>query len=116
MSRISIDDFSGGVIGGSIIKGTLELNDIIEIRPGLISKNENDIQYRPIITKIISLKTENNSLVKAIPGGLIGVGTLIDPFLTKDDRMKGQIIGKVGCLPPVFNIPGLLIIVSVALY
>ena len=39
----------------------------------------------------------------AIPGGLIGIGTNIDPTLCKSDRMLGQVMGDLGQLPDVYN-------------
>jgi translation initiation factor 2 subunit 3 len=40
---------------------------------------------------------------KATCGGLIGVGTLLDPAQTKADSLVGNIIGKPDNLPPVLN-------------
>lgn len=37
-----------------------------------------------------------------IPGGLIGVGTKIDPTLCRADRLVGHVLGQVGTLPDVF--------------
>ena len=39
----------------------------------------------------------------AVPGGLIGVGTTIDPTLTRSDRLVGQVLGLKGHLPDVFS-------------
>jgi translation initiation factor 2 subunit 3 len=41
-------------------------------------------------------------LLFRIPGGLIGVGTKIDPTLCRADRLVGQVLGEVGTLPDVF--------------
>ena len=38
-----------------------------------------------------------------MPGGLIGVGTTVDPTLTRADRLVGQVLGEVGKLPKVFT-------------
>jgi translation initiation factor 2 gamma subunit (eIF-2gamma) len=48
------------------------------------------------------LFAEKNELQFAVPGGLIGVGTTIDPTLTRADRLVGQVLGEVGELPDVF--------------
>lgn len=37
----------------------------------------------------------------AIPGGLIGVGTLADPSLTRANKIVGQVVGKPGQMPEV---------------
>ena len=90
----------GGVVGGSIIQGRLKIGDEIEIRPGYKA----DKGYKPLITKIVSLVSgSGNKLEEAYPGGLIGVGTELDPSLTKADRLVGNILGEKGTLPPVRN-------------
>ena len=38
----------------------------------------------------------------AIPGGLIAVGTKVDPQFTRSDNLVGQIIGHPGSMPQVF--------------
>jgi translation initiation factor 2 subunit 3 len=48
------------------------------------------------------LNAEKNELLYAIPGGLIGVGLKIDPFLTIADRLVGQVMGYPGSLPNIF--------------
>jgi translation initiation factor 2 subunit 3 len=98
-----ISELKGGVAGGSILCGVLRLGDQIEIRPGVISKNEQgQIQCRPILSQIVSLFAEKNSLEYAVPGGLIGVGTQIDPTLCRADRLVGQVLGLVGKLPEIY--------------
>ena len=37
----------------------------------------------------------------AVPGGLIGVGLKVDPFITRSDRLVGQIIGHKDKMPEV---------------
>lgn len=94
----------GGVAGGSIICGVLKLGDEIEIRPGIVSKNnEGKIQCQPIFSRILSLFAEGNSLQFAVPGGLIGVGTKIDPTLCRADRLVGHVLGAVGKLPMIYT-------------
>ncbi|ERE63937.1 eukaryotic translation initiation factor 2 subunit 3-like protein, partial [Cricetulus griseus] len=46
---------------------------------------------------------EHNDLQYAVPVGLIGVGTKIDPTLCQADRMVGQVLGAVGALPEIFT-------------
>lgn len=68
-----VDDLKGGVAGGSILKGILTVGMEIEVRPGLVSKdNEGKLTCRPIISRIVSLYAEQNELQFAVPGGLIG--------------------------------------------
>jgi len=99
-----VDDLKGGVAGGSILKGVLKVNQEIEIRPGIISKDDDGkLRCQPIFSKVVSLYTELNDLQYAVPGGLIGVGTKIDPTLCRADRMVGQVLGAVGALPDIFT-------------
>jgi translation initiation factor 2 subunit 3 len=87
-----VEGLKGGVAGGSILKGVLRLNDEVEVRPGIITKDKaGAVKCIPIMSKIISLFAEHNDLKYAVPGGLIGVGTKIDPTLTRADRLVGQV-------------------------
>lgn len=99
-----VDDLKGGVAGGSILRGVLKVNQEIEIRPGIISKDsDGKLKCQPIFSKIVSLFAEHNDLQFAAPGGLIGVGTKIDPTLCRADRMVGQVLGAVGALPDMYT-------------
>jgi translation initiation factor 2 subunit 3 len=94
----------GGVAGGSILQGILRLGDEIEVRPGIVTKaSDGSVKCEPIMSKILSLYAEQNDLQFAVPGGLIGVGTRIDPTLTRADRLVGQVLGLRGQLPGVFT-------------
>jgi len=100
----SVDQLRGGVAGGSILKGVLKIGQEIEVRPGIISKNaEGGVVCQPIYSRVVSLYAEQNDLVYAVPGGLIGVGTKIDPTLCRGDRMTGQVLGSVGTLPDILT-------------
>lgn len=99
-----VEDLKGGVAGGSILKGVLKVGQEIEVRPGIVSKdNEGKLTCKPIYSRIVSLFAEQNDLQYAVPGGLIGVGTKIDPTLCRADRMVGQVLGAVGSLPDIFT-------------
>lgn len=99
-----IDDLKGGVAGGSILNGVFKIGDEIEIRPGIVTKDDNGrIQCKPIFSHIVSLFAENNDLKFAVPGGLIGVGTKIDPTLCRADRLVGQVVGSKGNLPSIYT-------------
>lgn len=98
-----VKSLKGGVAGGSILEGVLRVNDEIEVRPGITSRNaEGKVQCTPIYSRIVSLYAEHNELQYAVPGGLIGVGTMIDPTLTRADRLVGQVLGLRDRLPEVF--------------
>ena len=103
-----VSDLQGGVAGGSILQGVLRVGDQIEVRPGIVSKSETadgapTMRCSPIFSRISSLYAESNDLEFAVPGGLIGVGTRIDPTLTRADRLVGQVLGLKGQLPDVFS-------------
>jgi translation initiation factor 2 subunit 3 len=93
----------GGVIGGSLAEGNLKVGDQIEIRPGMISGRDGKFVCQPIITTILSVKTDTTELSEIVPGGLIGIRTDADPFYFKSDKLIGQIIGNVGKMPNVYS-------------
>lgn len=100
----SVEDLKGGVAGGSIMRGVLKIGDEIEVRPGIVSKSaEGNVKCTSIFSRIVSLFAEENDLKYAVPGGLIGVGTKIDPTLCRADRLVGQVLGEVGKLPDIFT-------------
>ena len=87
----------GGVIGGSIVQGKFRVGDEIEIRPGVkVGK-----AYEPLFTEITSLHAGGRQVEEASCGGLVGVGTKLDPSLTKADGLVGNVAGKPDTLPPV---------------
>ena len=91
----------GGVIGGSLSQGVLHVGDKIEICPGRLVDYEGRKQWVPIQTKVISLLAGRQSQEELTPGGLIGVGTQLDPVMTKSDALVGQVAGEPGKLPPI---------------
>jgi len=94
----------GGVIGGSVCTGKFKIGDMIEIRPGIISKNiSGNLFCQPIKTTIKSLQSDKQNLDYVMPGGLIAIGTDIDPYYCKADRLIGSTIGLVGSLPFVYS-------------
>lgn len=99
-----MDELKGGVAGGSILTGVLRLGQEVEIRPGIVTKDSSGkTKCKPIFSRILSLHAENNLLEFAVPGGLIGVGTRIDPTLCRADRLVGQVLGAVGKLPKIYT-------------
>eukprot|EP01083_Nonionella_stella_P014043 39491_1 len=98
-----VDALQGGVAGGSLIQGVLKMGDEIEIRPGIITKNQQGkVQCCPIRSRIVALFSEKNELQYAVPGGLIGVGTKVDSTLTRSDRLVGHVLGLAGQLPDIY--------------
>jgi len=97
------DKLRGGVIGGSIIQGVLRKGEEIEIAPGRKVEVENQMILEPITTSIDSLFTAGKSVKEASPGGLIALGTRLDPTRTKSDSFAGKVVGKKGQLPPTLD-------------
>ncbi|MBI0582637.1 MAG: translation initiation factor IF-2 subunit gamma [Methanomassiliicoccus sp.] len=99
----SPDSIKGGVLGGSLIQGTLEVGDEIEVLPGRKVEIGGKVSWERITTHVQSLHTGNTTLESARPGGLIAIGTKLDPSLTKSDGLTGRLLGKPGTLPPVLH-------------
>ncbi|MCL5441922.1 MAG: translation initiation factor IF-2 subunit gamma [Candidatus Thermoplasmatota archaeon] len=97
-------NIKGGVLGGSLIRGSLGVGDEIEIAPGIQVTKGNKTTWENVVTEIVSLMAGKSSYDRIIPGGLAAVGTKLDPFLTKGDSFTGRVVGKVGRVPSVvFN-------------
>jgi len=92
-----IKDIKGGVIGGSLTQGVFNVGDEIEIKPGIL--NEKKKSYEPIHTQIASLGTGAGMVETVKPGGLVAIGTKLDPSLTRSDSFIGSVIGKPDTLP-----------------
>jgi len=98
------EELKGGVLGGSILHGKLEIGEEIEIAPGRkVELTGGKVAWEKIITTIESLHAGGTELQKAKPGGLIAIGTKLDPSLTKSDGLTGRVVGKPGTLPPVLH-------------
>ncbi len=92
------EELVGGVVGGSLSRGVLRVGDEIEIRPGL--KDEKGT-YNSIFTEVMSIVASKRTVDSATPGGLIGVATKLDPYLTKGDGLVGNVVGHPDKLPEV---------------
>ena len=94
------EKFVGGVLGGSLKRGKLKVGQEVEIVPGFVDRQGNN---EPIYTTIESIHTGESYIKEAIPGGSIGIGTSLDPILTKKDRLVGNVLGLPGKTPEVFK-------------
>ena len=99
----SIEEISGGVVGGSIVYGKFSVGEEVEIQPGLPIREKNRLKMHELYTEITSLHAGGGAVNEALPGGLVGVGTTLDPSLTKSDGLVGSMIGEPGTLPPVLS-------------
>jgi translation initiation factor 2 subunit 3 len=96
-----VEELAGGVLGGSLVKGELRVGDEIELKPGMVDDRSG--KFVPVVTKVSSLQTGAGSSGEVGPGGLVAVGTHLDPAYTKGDQMVGSVIGKPGTLPPTWE-------------
>lgn len=98
-----IEKLEGGVVGGTILQGKFACENEIEIRPGVAIEKEGKSLYNPLFSEIVSLHAGGRSIKEAYCGGLVGVGTLLDPSISKADGLTGNIVGKAGELPPTLS-------------
>jgi translation initiation factor 2 subunit 3 len=94
---IPIKQVKGGVIGGALIQGEFKLEDEIQIRPGFLDEKKG--KYEPINSTISTLGTGAGLVEKVRPGGLVAIGTKLDPTFVKSDSLIGSVVGKPDHLP-----------------
>jgi translation initiation factor 2 subunit 3 len=94
------NELLGGVLGGSLVAGQLTPGEELELRPGREVEHGGETEWQPITTDVRSLEAGGESVDTVTPGGLLGVGTGLDPSLTKGDGLAGQVAGPPGSLPP----------------
>lgn len=92
-------DLKGGVVGGSLLQGKLGVGEEIEISPGRIVESHGRKGWKRIITEITSIMTGGRFVESAGPGGLLAIGTKLDPSMTKSDAFVGKVVGKPDSLP-----------------
>jgi translation initiation factor 2 subunit 3 len=96
-----IENLEGGVLGGTILQGKFAVRDEIELRPGIGTGEGEKSTYTPLFSEIVSLHAGGKRVEEAYCGGLVGVGTLLDPSLSKADGLTGNVVGKKDMLPTV---------------
>jgi translation initiation factor 2 subunit 3 len=90
-----INLIKGGVLGGSVLQGSLKNKQKVWLYPGI---------NKPIQITVESLNSGNLSFESIHAGGLIAVGTNLDAFYTYGDRMIGQLICDDNSKPVVNNV------------
>jgi translation initiation factor 2 subunit 3 len=98
-----IEKLEGGVIGGTILQGKFTVGEEVEIRPGIAGEKEGKSIYKPLFTEIVSLHSGGSNIKEAHCGGLVGIGTLLDPSFSKADGLTGNMAGKSGMLPQILS-------------
>jgi translation initiation factor 2 subunit 3 len=91
----------GGIMGGPLSQGIFHIGDEIEIRPGIRTEIKGKSASESLFTTIESLHAGGRPVKDVKPGGLIALGTKLDPAHTKSDGLIGRIAGQPGTLPEV---------------
>lgn len=94
---IPIKQVKGGAIGGALVQGEFQIGDEIEIRPGFLEEKKS--RYEPINSTIATLGTGAGIVDRVRPGGLVAIGTKLDPTFIKSDSLIGSVVGKPNTLP-----------------
>ena len=90
------EDISGGVIGGSLVRGELEPGQEVELKPG---RKVDDGKWETVKTEVKSIIHGDSVVDKGKPGGLLAVETELDPAMAKSDGLAGNVLGLEGDLP-----------------
>jgi translation initiation factor 2 subunit 3 len=103
VNRPGVDfmNLKGGVLGGSLIQGRFKTSDEIAILPGILDKEKN--KYIQLNTTISSLSTSAGIIDYVTSGGLVALGTHLDPSLTKSDSLVGSVVSSVDITPTVYD-------------
>lgn len=96
-------DLHGAVIGGTVKKGVLKVGDTIELKPGIMIKEANQIKYKTIKTKISSLFKGSNKVKEITPGGNAAIETELDMSIGKTDSLSGCVASLENVLPEITN-------------
>lgn len=95
-------DMKAGILGGAIMKGILKKGDRVEIRPGRIVEEANQIVAKPLFTTVTSAMTGSTSVEELHPGGSVAVMTDLDPSVVNSDKLTGNVVGLPGKLPKIW--------------
>ncbi len=97
----NLEELHGGVLGGALKQGKLQVGDEIEIKPGHSYKKQNQIHYKTITSKVVSIHRGKFQINEAVPGGSLAIETELDPSLTKADSLSGCVASILGELPEI---------------
>ncbi|MGV8161743.1 MAG: translation initiation factor IF-2 subunit gamma [Candidatus Nanoarchaeia archaeon] len=93
----------GGIIGGALTQGKLSVGERVEIRPGRILEEQNQLVTKPLFAEITGIISGGSNIKEITPGGSIGIMTSLDPAVVKSDNLVGNVVGVPGKLPPVWT-------------
>ncbi|MBI5390897.1 translation initiation factor IF-2 subunit gamma [Candidatus Woesearchaeota archaeon] len=95
-------DLTGGILGGTVVRGTFKLGDSVEIKPGRIVEERNKKVAKPLKSTIVGLMTGTETVESIRPGGSVAIATALDPSIVKSDKLTGAVVGLPGKLPKVW--------------
>ena len=93
----------GTVLGGTLKSGVLKPGDLIEIKPGISKKEQNQITYKTVKTRISSLRKGTQIVSVLTPGGSAAIETELDMSLGKTDSFSGCAVSLENSLPEITN-------------
>jgi len=96
------DKMKAGILGGAIMKGVLKKGDRVEIRPGRITEEANQIVAKPLFTTITSAMTGSTPVDELHAGGSVAIMTDLDPSIVNSDKLTGNLVGIPGTLPKIW--------------
>lgn len=94
-------ELKGAVLGGTLKRGTLKVGDEIEIKPGIMVKEANQVHYKPLKTKIRRLFKGRYEQKEIVPGGSLSIETELDMALAKADTLSGCVASLADTLPEI---------------
>ena len=97
------EKLSGGILGGSLLSGKIKKGERVEIRPGRIVEEHNQLVAKPIFTTIKSIVAGGKEFKDITPGGSMGLLTELDPGVVKSDNLTGSLVGLPGKLPETWS-------------
>jgi len=96
------ENMRGGILGGAIMRGILKVGDKVEIRPGHITEEANQIVAKPLFTTIQSAMTGSTPVPELHSGGSVAIMTNLDPSVVNSDKLTGNVVGYSGRLPKIW--------------
>ncbi len=95
------EQFQGGVLGGTVVRGQVRVGAKIELRPGRVVEEANQKVAHPLSATILGAMAGGRPVERVFPGGSIAVMTSLDPGVVKSDALVGNLVGLPGKLPQI---------------
>src|SRR2546430_4070470 len=71
--------------------------------PGKTHETKKNTTKKPLSKRVGAQRGGGGKKKTATPGGLVAVGTDLDPSITKSDGLVGNVLGRAGTLPPTLE-------------